>query len=42
MASNYNSRPFAAEILVSGKKSAAARERQAVEKIWEEIKLWHG
>ena len=39
MASNYNARPFAAEILVSGKKSAAARERQAVEKIWEDEKI---
>jgi diaminopimelate decarboxylase len=39
MASNYNARPFAAEVLVSGKKSAAARERQAVEKIWEDEKI---
>ena len=39
MASNYNARPFAAEILVNGKKSAAARERQAVEKIWEDEKI---
>jgi diaminopimelate decarboxylase len=39
MASNYNARPFAAEILVSGHKSAAARERQAVEKIWEDEKI---
>jgi diaminopimelate decarboxylase len=39
MASNYNARPLAAEVLVSGKKSAAARERQAVEKIWEDEKI---
>ena len=39
MASNYNARPFAAEILVSGSKSAAARARQAVEKIWEDEKI---
>jgi diaminopimelate decarboxylase len=39
MASNYNARPFAAEILVSGHESAAARERQAVEKIWEDEKI---
>lgn len=39
MASNYNARPFAAEILVSGNKSAAARKRQAVEKIWEDEKI---
>jgi len=42
MASNYNARPFAAEILVSGKKSAVARERQPVEKIWsgEKVVAW--
>jgi diaminopimelate decarboxylase len=39
MASNYNARPFAAEILVSGRRSAAARERQVVEKIWEDEKI---
>ena len=39
MASNYNARPFAAEILVSGTRSAAARERQVVEKIWEDEKI---
>jgi diaminopimelate decarboxylase len=39
MASNYNARPFAAEVLVSGKKFAAARERQKVEKIWEDEKI---
>ncbi|HXA44283.1 MAG TPA: diaminopimelate decarboxylase [Candidatus Angelobacter sp.] len=39
MASNYNARPFAAEILVNGRRAAAARERQAVEKIWEDEKI---
>ena len=37
--SNYNTRPLAAEILVSGKKFAVARERQAVEKIWSDEKI---
>ncbi len=32
MASNYNARPLAAEILVNGKKAAVARERQAGER----------
>ena len=42
MASNYNTRPLAAEILVNGKKFAVARERQAVEKIWagEKVAAW--
>ncbi len=39
MASNYNSRPLAAEVLVHGKKSDAARKRQEVEKIWEDEKI---
>jgi diaminopimelate decarboxylase len=39
MASNYNARPFAAEVLVSGRRAAAARERQKVEKIWEDEKI---
>lgn len=39
MASNYNARPFAAEILVRGRRAAAARERQVVEKIWEDEKI---
>ena len=34
MASNYNTRPLAAEVLVSGKKFAVARERQPVQEIW--------
>jgi diaminopimelate decarboxylase len=42
MASNYNTRPLAAEVLVSGKKSALARARQSVEEIWsgEKIAPW--
>jgi diaminopimelate decarboxylase len=34
MASNYNARPLAAEILVNGKKFAVARARQPVKEIW--------
>ena len=30
MASNYNSRPLAAEVLVSGDKAAVVRERQGL------------
>ena len=42
MASNYNTRPLAAEILVNGKKFAVARERQAVKDIWagEKVVAW--
>jgi diaminopimelate decarboxylase len=42
MASNYNSRPLAAEVLVSGKKFAVTRERQKVEEIWagEKVVAW--
>lgn len=42
MASNYNTRPLAAEILVNGKQSAIVRERQPVEEIWaaEKIAPW--
>jgi diaminopimelate decarboxylase len=42
MASSYNARPLAAEILVSGKKSAVARERQPVKEIWsgEKVVAW--
>ena len=39
MASNYNTRPLAAEILVNGKKTAVVRERQAVEEIWADEKI---
>jgi len=34
MASNYNSRPLAAEVLVNGNRSAVVRERQPVNAIW--------
>jgi diaminopimelate decarboxylase len=34
MASNYNTRPLAAEVLVQGKKVAVVRRRQAVADIW--------
>ena len=34
MASNYNARPLAAEVLVKGNKHALARRRQAVKAIW--------
>jgi len=42
MASNYNSRPLAAEVLVNGKKFAAARERQSVPDVWagEQVVSW--
>jgi diaminopimelate decarboxylase len=42
MASNYNARPLAAEILVNGKKFAVARERQPVKEIWsgEKVVAW--
>jgi diaminopimelate decarboxylase len=42
MASNYNARPLAAEILVNGQRAAVARERQAVKEIWsgEKIAPW--
>jgi len=42
MASNYNSRGLAAEVLVNGNKAALVRERQPVEHIWksEKIPVW--
>jgi diaminopimelate decarboxylase len=41
-ASNYNTRPRAAEILVSGKRAAVARQRQPVKEIWsgEKVVAW--
>ena len=39
MASNYNARPFAAEILVHGKQAAVIRRRQQVEEIWAAEKM---
>ena len=42
MASNYNTRSMAAEVLVNGNKAALVRERQPVEEIWagEKIAPW--
>ena len=42
MASNYNARPLAAEILVSGRRAAVARARQPAKEIWsgEKIVAW--
>jgi len=42
MASNYNTRPLAPEILVRGRRHAVARERQAVKEIWsgEQVVAW--
>ncbi len=42
MASNYNTRPLAAEIFVNGKKFAVARARQAIPEIWagEKVVSW--
>jgi diaminopimelate decarboxylase len=39
MASNYNSRPLAAEVLVHGNKSAVVRERQKLPEIWKDERL---
>ena len=39
MASNYNSRGLAAEVLVHGNKAALVRERQEVQEIWESEKV---
>ena len=42
MASNYNTRSLAAEVLVHGKRAELVRERQPVEQIWggEKIASW--
>jgi len=42
MASNYNTRALAAEVLVNGKQAAVTRERQPVKAIWagEKIAPW--
>jgi diaminopimelate decarboxylase len=34
MASNYNTRPLAAEVLVNGNRAALVRQRQPVRNIW--------
>jgi diaminopimelate decarboxylase len=39
MASNYNTRSLAAEVLVHGKQAAIVRERQPVKEIWAGEKL---
>ena len=39
MASNYNSRPLPAEVLVNGKRAAVVRERQKVSNIWRDESL---
>jgi len=39
MASNYNTRALAAEVLVRGRQAALVRQRQPLEKIWELEKL---
>jgi diaminopimelate decarboxylase len=42
MASNYNTRSLAAEVLVNGKQAAVVRERQPVKEIWtgEKVAAW--
>jgi diaminopimelate decarboxylase len=42
MASNYNARPLAAEILVHGRRSAVVRRRQPIKEIWsgEKVVAW--
>lgn len=42
MASNYNTRSLAVEVLVNGNKSAVVRERQSVDEIWasEKVAPW--
>jgi len=42
MASNYNTRAHAAEVLVHGSKAALVRQRQRVPEIWagERIPAW--
>ena len=39
MASNYNTRPLAPEVLVSGRRAAVVRERQPVREIWRDEKI---
>ena len=39
MASNYNTRPFAAEVLVNGAQAALVRRRQSLSDIWRAEKL---
>jgi len=39
MASTYNTRSLAAEVLVNGKKAAVVRQRQAVQDIWADERI---
>jgi diaminopimelate decarboxylase len=39
MASNYNARALAAEVLVNGKQAAPVRERQKIKDIWRDEKI---
>src|SRR5882724_379198 len=39
MASNYNTRALAAEVLVNGKRAAVVRERQPVQGIWDQERV---
>jgi diaminopimelate decarboxylase len=39
MASNYNTRPMAAEVLVHGARSAVVRPRQRLDELWAEEKI---
>jgi len=43
MASNYNTRPMAAEVLVKGSKSQVVRKRQTLRSLWknEQVPDWH-
>ncbi|MBI3852765.1 MAG: diaminopimelate decarboxylase [Verrucomicrobia bacterium] len=42
MASNYNTRPLVAEVLVNGRRSAVVRQRQPIKDIWagEKVAVW--
>jgi diaminopimelate decarboxylase len=42
MASNYNTRSHAAEVLVNGRRSAVVRKRQPIKEIWagESVAPW--
>jgi diaminopimelate decarboxylase len=42
MASNYNTRPLAAEVMVNGRKSCIVRERQNMTDLWkdESVPAW--
>ena len=39
MASNYNTRALAAEVLVNGNRAGVVRRRQKLEEIWKEEKV---